>query len=389
MPAPSAPKEVAYDKNHPFPAKIVENRIVSGPGSRNETRHFVLDLRGSGLRYTVGDSLGVYPTNHPMLVEEILAALGATGEETVRFERSGEVVSMPLREALLSRCAITQPTRRLLALLREVATAADDCERIDALLADEKARSDYLEQRELIDLFEEFPSARPEPQSLVDGLGRLNPRLYSIASSPLVHGAFVHLLVAVVRYETNNRNRFGVCSTFKADRVESGVTPVPVFVAPSRFGLPENDAADIIMIGPGTGVAPFRAFLQEREARRATGRNWLFFGGQRRSCDFLYGDEFLAAHETGLLTRLDLAFSRDQPRKVYVQDRLREQAGEVWRWIRGGAYVYVCGDAKHMARAVDEALRDIIAEQGEMSADEAAALLQTLRRERRYQRDVY
>ena len=247
----------------------------------------------------------------------------------------------------------------------------------------------FLGQREYIDLLEEFPGAKLTPQEFTDHLRRLMPRLYSIASSPLACPGQVHLTVAPVRYESNFRRRYGVCSTFLADRVTRRRTPIPVFVAQSHFGLPDELAKDVIMVGPGTGVAPFRAFLQERVATGATGRNWLFFGDQHEAMDFLYADEWQQYLAEGKLTRLDTAFSRDQAKKVYVQDRMREAGAELWAWLRAGAYLYVCGDAHRMAKDVEAALTDILMQQGGLDAAAAAEYLKQMKKERRYQRDVY
>jgi sulfite reductase (NADPH) flavoprotein alpha-component len=247
----------------------------------------------------------------------------------------------------------------------------------------------FLAQREYIDLLEEFPGARLEPQEFVDHLRRLMPRLYSIASSPKAHPGQVHLTVAPVRYESNFRRRYGVCSTFLADRVTRRRTPIPVFVAKSHFGVPEDLAKDIIMIGPGTGIAPFRAFMQERAATNAPGRNWLFFGDQHAATDFLYADEWKKYLAEGKLARLDLAFSRDQAKKVYVQDRMREAGAELWAWIKGGAHFYVCGDAHRMAKDVDVALHEIIVQHGGLDAAAAAEYVKQMKKNKRYQRDVY
>jgi sulfite reductase (NADPH) flavoprotein alpha-component len=215
------------------------------------------------------------------------------------------------------------------------------------------------------------------------------PRLYSIASSAKVTPNEVHLTVAIVRYETNGRQRVGVASTFLADRAALGATPVPVFVSHSHFGVPEDSARDCIMVGPGTGIAPFRAFVQERAAAGATGRNWLFFGDQRRATDFLYEEEWAAWQQQGKLARLDVAFSRDQAQKIYVQDKMRENAAELWAWLKGGAHFYVCGDAKRMAKDVDAALHEIIAQQGGLDAAQAAEFVKQMKKDKRYQRDVY
>jgi sulfite reductase (NADPH) flavoprotein alpha-component len=240
-----------------------------------------------------------------------------------------------------------------------------------------------------VDLLAEFPSARPSPQELVEHMRKLMPRLYSIASSPVVHPSEVHLTVAVVRYATNGRERVGVATTFLADRASVGRTPTPVFISHSHFGLPEDGSRDVIMVGPGTGIAPFRAFVQERAAKAAPGRNWLFFGEQRRATDFLYEEDWATWKRQGALTRLDTAFSRDQLTKIYVQDRMRENAAALWEWIKGGAHFYVCGDAKRMAKDVDTALHDVIAEGSGKATSEVADYVKIMKKEKRYQRDVY
>jgi sulfite reductase (NADPH) flavoprotein alpha-component len=297
----------------------------------------------------------------------------------------------PLRGLLTDKLALAKPTRKIIETLAARATNADEKAKLSGLLAPESKDmlTIYLEQREFADLLAEFPSAKLTPQEFVDHLRKLMPRLYSIASSSKVFPSDVHLTIAVVRYETNHRERVGVCSTFLADRVQVGTTPVPVFVSESHFGPPEDGARDCIMVGPGTGIAPFRAFLQDRVASGATGRNWLFFGDQKRGTDFLYEEEWQDYLAKGQLTRLDCAFSRDQLLKVYVQDRMRENAAELWRWLDGGAHFYVCGDAKRMAKDVDTTLHDIIAERGGMSVAQAADYVKQLKKEKRYQRDVY
>jgi sulfite reductase (NADPH) flavoprotein alpha-component len=377
-----------HTKDHPFPARLTENRLLTKPGSGKETRHFVIDLAGSGLSYKPGDSLGVFPTNDPALVDEVLERLGASGDETVTI---GHGETVPLRPALLARLSLAMPTRKLVELLATKATAAAERATIERLLAPQAKEelTAFLREREYVDFLAEFPSARLTPQEFVGQLRRLMPRLYSIASSERAHPAEVHLTVAIVRYTTNGRRRAGVCSTFLADRVGLRQTAVPVFVSHSHFGLPERADADVIMVGPGTGVAPFRAFLEERAATAATGRSWLFFGDQHRATDFLYETEFTAWQERGVLTRLDTAFSRDQAHKIYVQDRMRENGAELWRWISAGANFYVCGDAKRMAPDVDHALQNIVTQHGGMDATQAAEYVKTLRKEKRYQRDVY
>jgi sulfite reductase (NADPH) flavoprotein alpha-component len=378
-----------FSKDHPFPARLSESRLLNRPGTAKETRHFVVNLAGSGLHYKAGDSLGVFPANRPAEVAEILTLLGATGQEPVLLPKAAAPI--PLREALEGRVALSGPTRRIIETLAAKAGAGEEKARLEGLLAPESKDllAGYLDEREFVDLLAEYPSARLSPQEFIDHLRRLMPRLYSIASSPRVHPTEIHLTVAVVRYRTNGRERVGVCSSFLADRAQVGETPVPVFVASSHFGPPEDLSRDAIMVGPGTGIAPFRAFVQDRAAAGATGRNWIFFGDQHRGTDYLYQEEWEDALGRGHLARIDTAFSRDQLQKVYVQDRLREQAAQIWAWLQGGAYFYVCGDAKRMAKDVDTALHDVIAEQGGLTPAEAAEMVKRLKKEKRYQRDVY
>ena len=387
----SAAAVSAYSKDRPFPARVIENRLLNKPGSAKETRHFIVDLAGSGLHYKAGDSLGVFPSNRPGEVAEILQRLGATGAELVSPPLLKLAAPIPLRDALTDRLALAKPTRKFIEVLAAKAANPDEKAKLAGLLTPESKEvlAAFLEQREFVDLLAEFPSAKLAPQEFVDHLRKLMPRLYSIASSGRVHPTEVHLTVAVVRYETNHRERVGVCSTFLADRAQVGATPVPVFVSDSHFGPPEDGARDCIMVGPGTGIAQFRAFVQDRAATGATGRNWLFFGDQKHATDFLYEEEWREFLARGQLARLDTAFSRDQLLKVYVQDRMRENAAELWRWIEGGAHFYVCGDAKRMAKDVDVALHDIIAEQGGRTPEQAAEYVKQMKKDRRYQRDVY
>lgn len=378
-----------FSKENPFSARILENRLLNGPGSAKETRHFVIGLRGSGLSYTAGDSLGVYPRNAPAALEAVLQAGGWEGAEPVTVK--GLEGHVPLREALEVHLSLAGPTKRALQAFLERAGYAAERERLDRLM--DPARSEelkaFLAEREFVDLLEEFPSARFSAQEFCDLPRKLIPRLYSIASSPVLYPEEVHLTVAVVRYRTNERDRIGVASTFLADRCPAGEAQLPVYIAPSHFGLPEDPETDVIMVGPGTGIAPFRAFLQERQAKGGKGRNWLFFGDQHRATDYLYGEELEAWKADGVLERLDLAFSRDQEHKIYVQDRMREQAAELWGWLEGGACFYVCGDASRMARDVDQALLDVIAGQGGMEERAAKDVVRQMRKEKRYQRDVY
>lgn len=390
MSSPDVPS--VFTKDNPFPAKIVENRLLSRPGSAKETRHLVVEIAGSGLTYKVGDSLGIYPTNRVTEVAELIERLHATGDEPVSPAMLKLANPLPLREVLTSRLALASPTQKILTTLLGKVTDAAEKAKIEALLKPEAKEqlTAYLDDREYVDILAEFPSGRLTPQEFVDHLRKLMPRLYSIASSPKPHPQHVHLTVAIVRYQTNGRDRVGVCSTFMADRAQVSVTPVPTFVSHSHFGLPEDHSAkDVIMVGPGTGIAPFRAFVQERVASGATGRNWVFFGDQKKATDYLYEEEWTDYVAKGQVARLDLAWSRDQATKVYVQDKMRANAAELWAWIQGGAYFYVCGDAKRMAKDVDQALHDIIAEQGGMPIEKAVEFVKQLKKDKRYQRDVY
>src|SRR5213083_3113780 len=310
--APAAPPR--YTRTNPFPARLVVNRRLSGPESEKDTRHFELDLTGWGLSFEVGDSLAVYATNDPELVDEIIRTLGATGDEIVQ-RLKGEPTTF--REALLRDYSITQPTPKFLKAMAQRASAAPT---LAYLLAPNRKQDleTYLWGMEVIDFLIEHPSARFAPEEFVGLLTKLQPRLYSVASSLKAYSDQVHFILDVVRYESHGRIRKGVCSSFLAERAAD--VPVPVFPSVAKhFHLPDNPDTPIIMIGPGTGVAPFRAYLQERKVLGAKGKNWLFFGAQHESCDFAYGDEFTAYVQQGLLARLDCAWSRDQPRKVYVQ----------------------------------------------------------------------
>jgi len=385
----AAEVESQYNKNNPFLAKLTENRLLNKEGSIKDTRHFVVDISGSDLSYESGDSLGVYPTNHPESVSELLKVLGADGSEQVTLPKEDQAIS--LREALSSRLSLASPTKKFLAALLDKLNDPAERETLEKLLepANKDELADYLAKREFIDILEEYPSVSFSPEEFVSQLRKLVPRLYSIASSPAKHPKEIHLTVAVVRYTTNERQRYGVCSTFLAERVALDEASVPVFVTHSHFGLPEDESTDVIMVGPGTGIAPFRAFLQEREVKGSKGRNWLFFGDQHAASDFLYQEEFEAYEAEGLLNRFDTAWSRDQENKIYVQDRMLEKGAELWSWLQGGAHFYVCGDAKRMAKDVDAALHQIAMDHGGLGEAEAKDYFKLLKKEKRYQRDVY
>jgi sulfite reductase (NADPH) flavoprotein alpha-component len=372
-----------YSRANPFPAKLLVNRRLSGPGSEKDTRHIELSLAGSGLSYEVGESIAVYPTNCPELVKEMIATLGASGEESVPNNKGGTTT---FREALLRDYSITQPTPKILRAIAERASAAPLLNEL--LDPDRKQDLDtYLWGMETIDFLEEHPSIRFAPAEFVGLLSKLQPRLYSVASSLKAFPEQVHFIIDVVTYESHGRQRKGVCSTFLADRCDH--SPVPVFPSKSKFHLPEDNDVPIIMVGPGTGVAPFRAFLQERQAIGARGKTWLFFGAQREQSDFSYREEFEKFSADGWLTRLDTAFSRDQAQKIYVQHRMLEAGDEIWKWLEEGAYFYVCGDAKRMAKDVDAALRKIVQEKGGLKIEAASDYVEKLKTNKRYRRDVY
>jgi sulfite reductase (NADPH) flavoprotein alpha-component len=374
-----------WDRQRPFPARLLTNRRLNGPGSAKDTRHFEIALGDSGLVYEAGDALGVVAQNCPALVEELLATLALSGDEPVA-DPAGE--SLPLHEVLRRRTVITQAPP---ALIRE-AVARSSGSVLEPLLAPErKADLDaWLFGRDVLDVLRACPQARFTPAEFTGFLRKLQPRLYSISSSPKAHPGEVHLTVGAVRYEAHGRTRRGVASCWLADRVVAGETPVPVFVQRSHgFRLPAVGTVPVIMVGPGTGIAPFRAFLEERQVTGAKGRNWLFFGDQCRADDFLYADQLEPWHADGFLTRLDLAFSRDQAEKLYVQHRLAEHATEVWNWLEAGAHFYVCGDAKRMAKDVDAALHAVVVSAGGRTPEQASEYVAALKSTHRYQRDVY
>lgn len=378
--APEAPEPAAvrYDRRNPFPSRLVHSRSLSGPGSAKDIRHHEFALADSGITYAAGDALHVVPCNDPALVAALLDELGHDAEHAVG--------DRPLHEVLAHAHEIATPSKDLLDHLAERTANAE----LRAVLRDDDraAREAFLWGRDTLDLLR-LGGLRFDPDEFLALLRPLQHRAYSISSSPLAAPDRVHLTVAGVRYRHDGRDRGGVCSTFLADRLDEGATAA-VFVAPNTaFRPPSDDDTPMVMIGPGTGVAPFRAFLQERRARGARGRNWLLFGDQHRAHDFLYESELTGWAEDGLLTHLDLAFSRDQADKVYVQDRMREHGARLHAWLDDGAHLYVCGDATRMARDVDAALHAVVAEHGGLDAEGAAAYVDDLRRQKRYLRDVY
>ncbi len=380
----ACPAAVVYSRKNPFPAAMLVNARLSAPEAERDTRHIALDLAGSGLTYEAGDVLGVVPENCPEEVEELLNALGYRGDEGV--EANGGVM-LGVREALLRRWDLGAPGRPFLEMWAERVKDVN----LRRLLQPESGQDldAFLSGRRLIDFVVGHPEHGLAPEELGEVLTALKPRLYSISSSPRAHPGEVHLTVAVVSYEAHGRRRQGVCSTFLAKR-GAGEETVSIFTqAAKHFKLPRDPAVPVIMCGPGTGIAPFRAFLEEREAAAAQGPNWLFFGNPRASTGFFYRDQLERWLSGGLLTRLDVAWSRDQAEKLYVQHRMLERGRELWRWIDEGAHFYVCGDARRMAKDVESTLRRIVCEQGAMSAPAAAAYLETMKKEKRYQKDVY
>jgi len=376
----AAPAAGVYDKKNPFPAVLLERINLNGKGSAKETLHMELLLEGSGLVYEPGDALGVVPSNDAEIVEEMIGLLGA--------DPSAEIVGPKGREflvdAMMNTFEITTITRPFLRGYAELAGS----KKLNALLADPEKLNAWLYGREIVDVLQTWPVKGLAIADFLELLRKLPPRLYSIASSLNAHPDEVHLCVGVTRYEAHGRKRKGVCSTFLADRVEVDGT-LPVYVDRNKnFKLPAGIDTPVIMVGPGTGIAPFRAFVEEREVHGG-GKNWLFFGDQHFTTDFLYQTEWQQWLKDGVLTRMDVAFSRDQAQKLYVQHRMLEKAKDLWAWLQDGAHFYVCGDESRMAHDVHQALIDIARTQGGLSAEDADAYVKQLQKDRRYQRDVY
>ena len=373
-----------FNKKNPFPAEVIENQLLSGSRSAKETYHVELSLEGSGFDYQPGDVLGVIPRNSEDIVEAFINVAGLDGNTEIKHHVIGQ---MPLAKALTTELDITGLSRKVAASWQQICGS----KKLAELLAPD-AKEKFKEWsfgRQIIDLLESYPAKALEAQQLVDILRKLPVRLYSIASSFNAHPGEVHLTVAAVRYNTHDKNRKGVASTFLADDAPKGAK-VSVYTHPNKnFRLPETNKTQIIMVGPGTGIAPFRAFIEERSAAQAAGESWLFFGDQHYNEDFLYQLEWQDQLKNGALSRIDVAFSRDQPEKVYVQHKLAEHANDIWQWLQKGAHFYVCGDATYMAKDVHQTLLEIVASKGEMSSEEAEAYVAALKKDKRYQRDVY
>jgi len=375
------PASSQFNAENPWPAKVLESIQLNGRGSDKETYHIELDLAGSGLHYAPGDALAVVPINQHPLVEEVLRAGRLSDTAPVLL---GEE-SLSLAAALASRRELTVLTRDVLERYAALAPHAE----LQGLLGDNARLQPYLYGRDVADLLTDFPTDQLTPQALADTLRPLPTRAYSIASSLLAHPDEVHLTVGAVRYEAFGRRKHGVCSSFLADRVAVG-DEVRVFVEQNEyFKLPQDAGTDIIMVGAGTGIAPFRAFVEERAELGASGRNWLLFGNPHFTTDFLYQAEWQQQLKRGGLAKLDVAFSRDQAAKVYVQDRLLENSRDVFGWLENGAQFYVCGDKNRLGLAVQTALAQVVQKEAGLSAEDAAAYVKNLRKQRRYLEDVY
>ncbi|KKK08363.1 assimilatory sulfite reductase (NADPH) flavoprotein subunit [Bacillus sp. L_1B0_12] len=374
-----------YSRTNPFYAEVLENINLNGRGSNKETRHLELSLEGSGLVYEPGDSLGIYPTNDPALVDELIQTCGWNAEESVTVHKNGD--TLPLKEALTSHFEITVLTKPL---LQKIA-ALTKSESLHALLEEgnEEKLKEYIAGRDLVDAARDFGPFEGTAAEFTSILRKIPARLYSIASSLKANDEEVHLTIGAVRYDAHGRERQGVCSILCAERLQPGDT-LPVYIQHNQnFKLPQDPDTPIIMVGPGTGIAPFRSFMQEREEMGANGNSWLFFGDQHFVTDFLYQTEWQKWLKDGVLTKMDVAFSRDTEEKVYVQHQMKKQSKELFEWLEQGAYVYICGDEKHMAHDVHNTLLSIIQEEGAMSKEKAESYLANLQQQKRYQRDVY
>jgi sulfite reductase (NADPH) flavoprotein alpha-component len=376
---PAVMAEPGRSRENPVPAKFVSRRLLNKKGSEKETWHIDFDLDACGLDYVVGDSFGIFARNDLGLVDQVIALLGASHTTAVRGKT--------LREALIEDVSLSPAPDSLFELFSYL-TGGTEREKARALAQGEDPDGDAA-TLDVMAALQKFPKVRPHPESFVEALEPLQPRLYSISSSYKATPGKLSLTVDCVRYVVGKRKRLGLASTFLAERINPG-DELKVYVQKAHgFALPEDAKTPIIMVGPGTGVAPFRAFLLDRKATGAPGKNWLFFGHQRSDCDFFYQDELNAMKTSGLLTRLSLAWSRDGVRKFYVQDRMREVGRELWTWLAEGAHVYICGDAKRMAKDVERALVDIVAQFGARSTDEAIAFVGELKKKGRFQQDVY
>ncbi|PKH85865.1 assimilatory sulfite reductase (NADPH) flavoprotein subunit [Colwellia sp. Bg11-28] len=381
---PTAGAESQYSKQNPFEAEFSLSQKITGRDSAKDVRHIEIDLGESGLTYQVGDALGVWFENDADLVADLIATLSLTGEEKIKLKVNGANQVFTLTDALTTQLEITQTAPAFVEFWAKI--SGDKA--LTEIAADKNTAREYAGEHQIIDVVK-AAKTEIDPQFFVEALRKITPRLYSIASAQAEVEEEVHLTVGLVSFDANGEPRTGGASSFLANRLEEG-QKVRVFVEHNdNFRLPQSDDTPVIMIGPGTGVAPFRAFMQEREARDANGDNWMFFGDQTFTQDFLYQVEWQNYLKSGLLTRMDVAFSRDQAEKVYVQDRLKEQASDVFAWLERGAHLYICGDANRMAKDVHQTLVEIIQEHGKLSAEQAEDYLKSLRSNKRYQKDVY
>ena len=377
-----------YTRNNPYSAILTENRQLNQKGSEKDTRHLILKIDTEVLSYNPGDSLGVLPQNPQPLVDELLVRLELDPSHPVALTPDK---TWPLSEALKNLYILNRVGKKFVKACFEKLEESNEKEKFQNLILNETQLDEYVFTRDYVDVLSDFPKVRFSADELISLLNKANPRLYSIASSPAKHPNEVHLTVAVVRYTTHNRVKLGLASGYLAEGVPLQGR-IPVYVQPTRhFHLPADDNTAMIMVGPGTGIAPFRAFLEHRQVHGHKGKNWLFFGDQKAATDFLYGEEFAEYQKQGLLTRLDTAFSRDQAHKVYVQNRMLENSAELWKWLQEGAYFYVCGDAKRMARDVHQALIDIAQKEGGLTAEAAKEYIEVTltKTEKRYLKDVY
>jgi sulfite reductase (NADPH) flavoprotein alpha-component len=375
-----------HNRANPYKARIIANYSLNSEGSAKDTRHIVVHLGASGISYSPGDSLGVIPRNFEQTVDDLLPHLGLA-PDTMLDQPTGPV---QLREALIHGFILNRVSKKFVKAVLEKLPEGEKKTQLAEIVGNEEAFDDYVFTRDYTDVLVEYPVsfALAEFMPLIN---KIQPRLYSIASSPKAHPGEVHLTVAVVVYHTHGRTKHGVASGYLAKGQPLNQDGVPVYIQPTKhFHMPPPDAP-IIMVGPGTGIAPFRAFLEERDAIGAKGKNWLFFGDQKRATDFLYEAEFAEMQRKGLLTKLDTAFSRDQAEKIYVQNRMQENGAEFWKWLQEGAYFYVCGDAKRMAKDVHQMMITIAQEHGGLSPEEAKAYIEVTlaKTEKRYLKDVY
>ena len=374
-----------FSRKNPFYAKVLKNVNLNGADSNKETRHLELSLKGSSLSYVPGDALGIIPKNDPELVASLLEEMKWDVETLVTINKEGD--TLPLKEALTTYFEITLLSKKI--LLQAVEFTEN--EELRKLLLNENANQlkEYTYGRDLLDMLRDFGPWNASAQEIVSLLRKLTPRLYSIASSIAANPEEVHLTIGAMRYTAHGRERKGVCSVLVAERLKEGDT-LPVFIQPNKhFHLPASQDTDIIMVGPGTGIAPFRSFIQERSVTKATGRAWLFFGDQHAASDFLYQNELEQYQKDGVLTRIETAFSRDMAQKVYVQHKMLENSKELFEWLENGASFYVCGDKQYMAKDVHNALIEVIEKEGAMSREAAEAYLNDIQAQGRYQRDVY